>query len=63
MKIFGVNSQLRNKLFLVVFHRFSLVKATMNAPRNEYLLQPSKLLYNCQFKNKEALKKFKGLKY
>jgi uncharacterized Rossmann fold enzyme len=23
--------------------------------------QPSKLLYNCQFKNKEALKNFKGL--
>jgi hypothetical protein len=23
--------------------------------RNEYLQQPSKLLYNCKFKNKEAL--------
>ncbi len=29
--------------------------------RNEYSPQPSKLLYNCQLKNKEALKDFKGL--
>jgi hypothetical protein len=80
MKKFGINGQLRFKLFLIVIHRFSLVKAAMNAPafvkcamvltkclnfliqvRNEYSPQPSKLLYNCKFKNKEALKHFKGL--
>jgi hypothetical protein len=33
MKKFGINGQLRNKLFLIVNHRFSLVKAAMNAPR------------------------------
>jgi hypothetical protein len=32
MKKFGINSQLWNKLFLIVIHRFSLVKAAMNAP-------------------------------
>jgi hypothetical protein len=31
MKKFGVYGQLRNKLFLIVIHRFSLVKAAMNA--------------------------------
>jgi hypothetical protein len=30
MKKFGINGQLRNKLFLIVIHRFSLVKAAMN---------------------------------
>jgi hypothetical protein len=29
--------------------------------RNKYSAQPSKWLYNCQFKNKEALANFKGL--
>jgi hypothetical protein len=29
--------------------------------RNEYSPQPSKLLYNCQLKNKEALQYFKWL--
>jgi hypothetical protein len=29
MKKFGVYGQLRNKLFLIVIHRFSLVKAAM----------------------------------
>jgi hypothetical protein len=33
MKKFGINGQLRNKLFLIEIHRFSLVKAAMNAPR------------------------------
>ncbi len=33
MKKFGVNGQLRNKLFLIVIHRFSLVRAAMNALR------------------------------
>jgi hypothetical protein len=33
MKKFGINGQLRNKLFFIVTHRFSLVKAAMNAPR------------------------------
>ncbi len=74
MKKFGINGQLPNKLFSIVIHRFSLVKAAMNVlrilkcaivltkwlnfliqVRNEYSPQPSKLLYNCQFKNKEAL--------
>jgi hypothetical protein len=32
MKKFGINGQLRNKLFFIVIHRFSLVKAAMNAP-------------------------------
>jgi hypothetical protein len=67
--------------FDYIIHRFSLVKAAMNAPRickmrngfnktpqffnpsaifliqvrNGYSPQPSKLLYNCQFKNKDAL--------
>jgi hypothetical protein len=31
MKKFGINGQLRNKLFFIVIHRFSLVKAAMNA--------------------------------
>jgi hypothetical protein len=33
MKKFRINGQLRNKLFLIVIHRFSLVKSAMNAPR------------------------------
>jgi hypothetical protein len=33
MKKLGINCQLRNKLFLIVIHRFSLVNAAMNAPR------------------------------
>jgi hypothetical protein len=33
MKNFGINGQLRNKLFLIVIHRFSLVKAATKAPR------------------------------
>jgi hypothetical protein len=32
MKKFGINGQWWNKLFLIVIHRFSLVKAAMNAP-------------------------------
>jgi hypothetical protein len=31
MKKFGINGQMRNKLFLIVIYRFSLVKAAMNA--------------------------------
>ena len=31
MKKFGINGRLRNKLFFIVIHRFSLVKAAMNA--------------------------------
>jgi hypothetical protein len=31
MNKFGIKGQLRNKLFLIVIHRFSLVKAAMNA--------------------------------
>jgi hypothetical protein len=34
MKKFGVYGQLRNKLFLIVIQRFSLVKAAMNALHN-----------------------------
>jgi hypothetical protein len=33
MKKFVTNGQLRNKLFLIVIHRFSLVKVVINAPR------------------------------
>jgi hypothetical protein len=33
MNKFVINGQLRNKLFLIVIHRFSLVKTTMNALR------------------------------
>jgi hypothetical protein len=33
MKKFGINGQLRNKIFLIVIHRFSLVKAAVNALR------------------------------
>jgi hypothetical protein len=32
MKNFCINGHLRNKLFFIVIHRFSLVKAAMNAP-------------------------------
>jgi hypothetical protein len=32
MKKFCINGQLQNKLILIVIHRFSPVKATMNAP-------------------------------
>jgi hypothetical protein len=31
MKKFGIDGQLRNKVFFIVIHRFSLVKAAMNA--------------------------------
>jgi hypothetical protein len=34
MEKFSINGQLRNKLFLIVIHRFPLVKAAMNALRN-----------------------------
>ncbi len=33
MKKFSINSQLRNKLFFIAIHRFSLVRAAMNALR------------------------------
>jgi hypothetical protein len=33
VKKFGINGQLRNKLFLIVIHCFSLLKAAMNALR------------------------------
>jgi hypothetical protein len=32
MKKFGINGQMRNKLFLIIIHSFSLVKAAINAP-------------------------------
>jgi hypothetical protein len=32
MKKIGINGQLQNKLFLIVIHRFSLVKSAMKAP-------------------------------
>jgi hypothetical protein len=31
IKKFGINGQLQNKLFLIVIHHFSLVKAAMKA--------------------------------
>jgi hypothetical protein len=33
MKKLGIKGQFQNKLFLIVIHRFSLVKDAMNAPR------------------------------
>jgi hypothetical protein len=33
VKKFGLNGQMRNKLFLIVIHRFSFVKAPLNALR------------------------------
>ncbi len=33
MKKFIINGQQRNKLFMIVINRFSLVKDAMNAPR------------------------------
>jgi hypothetical protein len=32
MKKFGINGQCQNKKFLIVSHRFSLLKAAMNVP-------------------------------
>ncbi len=40
---------------------FSLVKAAMNAPRNEFHLRRLNWLPTWQLKNKEALLNFKGL--
>jgi hypothetical protein len=48
MKQFGINGQLRNKLFLIVIHSFSLVKAAMNAP-------PICKLHNCVNKTPQFL--------
>jgi hypothetical protein len=33
MKKFGINGQMRNKLFLIVIYHFSLVNAALNAAR------------------------------
>jgi hypothetical protein len=38
LKKFCINCHLRNKLFLIVTHRFPLVNAAMNAPRAETVL-------------------------
>jgi hypothetical protein len=51
MKTFGIKGQLRNKLFLTVIQRFSLVKAAMNAPcicilRNGVNKKPLFLLFS-----------------
>jgi hypothetical protein len=51
LKKFGINGQLRNNLFLMVIHRFSLVKAAMNAPhickmRNGVKKRPQCLLFS-----------------
>jgi hypothetical protein len=59
MKKFGINGQLRNKLFLNVIHCFSLVKAAVNATciskmRNgvnkTHLISS---FFNCQRRNKD----------
>ncbi len=53
MKKFSINGQLRNKLFLIVIPRFSLVKAAMNAlrickMRNGVIKTPSiSSFFNC----------------
>jgi hypothetical protein len=51
VKKFGINGQLRNKLFLIVIHRFSLVRAPMNVLRickmcNGVSKTPSILLFS-----------------
>jgi hypothetical protein len=51
MKKFGINGQMRNKLFFIVIYRFSLVKAAMNvAPictlRNGVNKTPQFLLFS-----------------
>ncbi len=51
MKKFGINDQLRNKLFLIVIHRFSLVKAALHSPRicelrNGFSKTPQFLLFS-----------------
>ena len=57
MKKFGINGELRNKLFLIIIHRSSLVKAAMNAPRickmrNGVSKTPSiSSFFNCQRRN------------
>jgi hypothetical protein len=58
-----MHGQMRNEPFFDCLYRFSLVKAARNARRkksviqvrNEYSPQLSKVLYNWQLKNKEAL--------
>jgi|688.fasta_scaffold2350062_1 hypothetical protein len=53
MKKFGINGQLRNKLLLIVIHRFPLVKVAMNAlrickMRNDVRKTPSiSSFFNC----------------
>jgi hypothetical protein len=53
MKKFGINGHLQKKLFLIVIHRFSLVKAAMNAlcvckMRNDVSKTPSiSSFFNC----------------
>jgi hypothetical protein len=51
VKKVGINGQLRNKLFLIVIHRFSLVRAPMNVLRickmcNGVSKTPSILLFS-----------------
>jgi hypothetical protein len=51
MKKFSINGQLRNKLFLMVIYRFSLVKAAMSAAsvcklRNSVNKTPQFLLFS-----------------
>jgi hypothetical protein len=51
MKKFVINSQMRNKLFLIVIYNFSLVKAAMNAAhfcklRNDVNKTPQFLLFS-----------------
>jgi hypothetical protein len=58
-KKFGINGQLRNKLFLFVIHRFSLLKAAMNAlpickMRNAVNKTPLiSSFFNCQRRKKD----------
>jgi hypothetical protein len=56
MKKFGINGQMLNKLFLIVFYCFSLVKAAINADCICKLRQQNALIssfYNGQRWNKD----------
>jgi hypothetical protein len=54
MKKFGINGQLRNKLFLMVIHPFSLVKAAMISAR---VCKLSKNCHTCIDQCKMVFKK------
>ena len=63
MKKFDINGQLRNKLFLIVINRFSLVRAAMNALRiRKYAMvlakRPQLLLFSTAQVRNEYLRSY-----